>query len=243
MEIIPAIDLKNGTCVRLTQGRDEATTEYSGDPVAVAREWYRQGARWIHVVNLDGAFGRESSNVGILEKIIQEVPVNVEFGGGLRTLSDAYGALELGVRKIVLGTAAFENPDIVEMVLEKYGPERLIVALDALKGKVATRGWKHRTGFDVTEAARMFLGRGVKEVLYTDVERDGMMNGTDITTVQLLLETGVRVIASGGICSIDDVRALAGLRSPNVSGVIVGKALYERAVTLSDLINVAGEIC
>ena len=237
MEIIPAIDLKNGKAVRLLQGRDEATTEYSTDPVAVAEEWVMQGAARLHVVNLDGAFGRASGNMEVLRKIAGRVDARIEFGGGLRHKDDIAAALDAGVDKIVLGTVAVEQPDLLAETLGTIGADRVIVAIDAVGGKVATRGWRHVTDQSINDFALQMKESGVTEILYTDIERDGMLSGPDLGGLRLLAATGLHVIASGGVSSTEDVRAIASLQLRAIVGVIVGKALYERRVTVASLIN------
>ena len=236
MEIIPAIDLKNGRCVRLLQGRDDATTEYSADPVATALDWVRQGARRLHVVNLDGAFGRASNNLEILRRIVAETDATIEFGGGLRTIDDMERAFATGIDKIVLGTVAVEDPDIVDEALLQFQRDGVIVALDAIDGKVATRGWKQVSERTVEAMAAELKKRGVAEILYTDIRRDGMLTGPDLTTLSAVAHTGVNVIASGGVGSKTDVFALQDLHLGNLTGVIIGKALYEKKVNLAELI-------
>ncbi len=239
MVIIPAIDLKDGTCVRLTQGREDAATNYSGDPVAVAREWCRQGARVLHVVNLDGAFGRDSRNMNILRVIASEVSAAVHYGGGLRSVESMAEALDAGATRIVLGTVAVEKPVLLGEALRRFGAERVIVALDAMNGRVVTRGWKAVSDLPVASLARAVRNIGVKEILYTDVARDGMLAGPDLVPLSALAGTGLRVIASGGISSVADVRAVLSLGEAQISGLVVGKALYEGRVTLRELIEAA----
>ncbi len=238
MDIIPAIDLKNGKCVRLLQGRDDATTEYSSDPVAVAKRWEESGATRIHVVNLDGAFGRASGNLDIVRRIVREVNVDVQFGGGLRSTADLDAATATGVKKLVLGTMAIENKTLLSEYLRRMGADRIIVALDASGGKVATKGWTEVTEQPVLEVAKEMEQLGVKEILYTDISRDGMMNGPDLSTLKLLTsETGLEIIASGGISKSDDVLELARLGLPGISGVIIGKALYEGKIDLRQMLQ------
>jgi phosphoribosylformimino-5-aminoimidazole carboxamide ribotide isomerase len=241
MLIIPAIDLKNGKCVRLEQGRDDRTTVYSGDPAATAREWVRQGARRLHVVNLDGAFGRRSVNLDVVRSIVQSVDAEIEFGGGLRSLEAMRHALDAGIHKIVLGTVAVEQPRILSDALALLGPSRIIVALDGIGGKIATRGWTSVTEIAVEDLVRRLRGEGVEEVLYTDIERDGMLSGPDLPTLELLGSSGLRVIASGGVSSTADIAALRSLAGTPLFGVIVGKALYEKRVTLSELLAAVQE--
>jgi phosphoribosylformimino-5-aminoimidazole carboxamide ribotide isomerase len=238
MDIIPAIDLKNGKCVRLLQGRDEATTEYSSDPVAVAKRWQELGASRIHVVNLDGAFGRASGNVSIVRRIVDEVDAAVQFGGGLRSVTDIETAGATGAAKLVLGTIAIENIPLLSDCLRRFGPERIIVALDASNGKVATKGWTEVTERPVLEMAKEMEEMGIREILYTDISRDGMMKGPDLETLKVLAEkTGLGVIASGGVSSREDVLALASLGLKGITGVIIGKALYEGKIDLRQILE------
>ena len=237
IEIIPAIDLKGGKCVRLRQGRDEQTQEYSSDPVAVARGWISEGARRLHVVNLDGAFGRESGNLEFLRAIALEKNVSVQYGGGLRTHDAIDAAFAAGAAKVVLGTVAFAGGELLVDTISRHGAERVIVALDALKGKLALKGWTEVTGRNALDAAVAIRRSGVREILFTDIHRDGMMTGPDLRTLAELAGTGLDVIASGGVASADDVRAIIGLKRSNITGVIIGRALYEGAVELPHLIS------
>ena len=239
MQVIPAIDLKIGVCVRLRKGSENALTEYSPDPVTVAREWEQQGARRLHVVNLDGAFGRTSRNLDVLREIASHTEAIVEFGGGLRGYGDIERAFGSGADKAVLGTVAVESPDLVSRALGEYGPERVIVALDGRGGKIATRGWKETTGLLVLDLCKRMKELGVQEILYTDIERDGMLEGMDLALLQELAALDIDVIASGGLSSVEDLKSLISLGSPRVTGVVVGKALYEKRVSLEKLIEIA----
>jgi phosphoribosylformimino-5-aminoimidazole carboxamide ribotide isomerase len=237
MILIPAIDLKGGKCVRLRQGREDTTTVYSDDPVAVARHLVEEGAERLHVVNLDGAFGRTSVNLEVFGRIAAEANVVLEFGGGLRTLDDMRMAFDAGADKLVLGTAAIEQPALLALALVTFGPVRLIVALDAHNGLVATRGWTHVTGLRVLDATLMMKEQGVAELLYTDIGRDGMFSGTDNTTLRDLASVGVNIIASGGVGHLEDIRALRDMQLDRIIGVIVGKALYEEKFSLRDALR------
>ncbi len=237
MDIIPAIDLKNGKCVRLQQGKDEATTEYSADPVAVAVGWVRQGARRLHVVNLDGAFGRASGHLEILRRIATDTGVAVEYGGGLRSPEAVREALGAGAAQVVLGTVAVETPVLLRTIISETGPEQCIVALDTVRGKVSTRGWTQVSDIDVMDAVRQLSSSGVRQILHTDVARDGMLTGPDLDTLEAIARTGIGVIASGGVSSLDDIRALLGLQQPSLYGVIIGKALYEKKMTVQEAIR------
>jgi phosphoribosylformimino-5-aminoimidazole carboxamide ribotide isomerase len=238
MDIIPAIDLKNGKCVRLLQGRDEATTEYSSDPVAVAKRWRELGATRLHVVNLDGAFGRASDNIEIVRCICEGVDASVQFGGGLRSMEDMDRAIAVGVKKLVLGTIAIENKSLLSDSIRRIGTERIIVALDASHGKVATRGWKEITDRSVLDLAKELEEMGVEEILFTDISRDGMMNGPDLDTLKMLAETTtLRIIASGGVSDREDILALAQSGLEGITGVIIGKALYEGKIDLRQILK------
>jgi len=234
MQVIPAIDLKGGKCVRLLQGRDEDTTEYSADPVAVADEWVRQGARRIHVVNLDGAFGRESLNIEVFRAMASRHKVKWNFGGGLRTSEAVEAAFEAGATKAVVGTAAVKDPRFLATLLERFGAERITLALDAKGGQVVTHGWTETTSEGVVQLARRVHDLGVREILYTDVARDGMMNGPDVETLRLLAEVCPSVLASGGVASAADISQIVALLRPSITGVIIGKALYEKRVSLRE---------
>lgn len=237
MDVIPAIDLKNGLCVRLRQGRDDDTTSYSADPVAVAERWVSQGASRLHVVNLDGAFGRSSRNLDIIKAICSRVEAVVQCGGGIRSAEDAEAVLNAGCSKIVIGTSAVENLPFLRLLIKKYGPGRLIVALDTRDGKVATRGWTTLTEHDVLDVAKRMHDEGVAEILHTNILHDGMMIGADVETLQSLNAVGVSIIASGGISSVDDIRHLVSMKLANLRSVIVGKALYEGAIDLPKLLR------
>jgi phosphoribosylformimino-5-aminoimidazole carboxamide ribotide isomerase len=238
MDIIPAIDLKNSKCVRLQQGKDDSTTEYSADPVAVAVGWVQQGAKRLHVVDLDGAFGRASGHLEILRRMVVETGVAVQYGGGLRSPEAVHEALSAGAERVVLGTLAVENPLLLRTIVGETGPERCIVALDTVRGKVSTRGWTLVSDIDVLEAVRQLSSSGVREILHTDVARDGMLTGPDLETLEAIARTGIGVIASGGVSSLDDIRALLRLQQPSLCGVIIGKALYEKKMTVQEAIRV-----
>ncbi len=241
MEIIPAIDVKDGKCVRLLQGREDSEKVYAADPVGVAVRWSGEGARRLHLVNLDGAFGRESKTTEMLRSIASLTGVKVQFGGGLRSREAIREAFDAGASSVVLGTVALEDGDLLAETLREYGPERVIVAIDALDGKVAKRGWKEVTRINVHEAARDLRAAGVREILYTNIGRDGMMNGPDLVTLRDLAQTGLSVIASGGISSLLDVGALVAPGYEHITGAIIGKALYEGRIVLRAAIALAGK--
>lgn len=236
MDIIPAIDLKGGKCVRLRQGRDDATTEYSDDPLTVAEQWASLGAQRLHVVNLDGAFGRSSGNLDILRRIAERVDVRIQYGGGLRSLDAMEEVFAAGASKAVLGTVAVEDPGLLRDAVRGFGEAKIIVAIDAVGGKVATRGWQEVSGELAYDLARRLFDMGVREILTTDIERDGMMTGPDLEMLNHLAGIGLKVIASGGVSSIEDVMRIVDLRQQLITGVIIGKALYEKKIDLRSAI-------
>jgi phosphoribosylformimino-5-aminoimidazole carboxamide ribotide isomerase len=234
--VYPAIDMRQGRVVRLMQGDPDRETQYADDPLHVAHRWGEAGATWLHIVNLDGAFGeRSQENQAALERILT-IGLQVQFGGGMRDLEGIHWALDLGVSRAVVGTAAVENPALVEAALEAFGPERVAVGIDARQGKVRTHGWKETSSVAGVELAQQWADKGVRWVIFTDVARDGMGTGLNLdATVNLAQKTGLNVIAAGGIASLEDVRRTyeAGL-----SGVIIGRALYEGQVKLEDALRV-----
>jgi len=235
MIIYPAIDLHLGLCVRLRRGRLDAETSYSDDPVAVARRWASQGAEWLHVVNLDGAFELGSTNLRVAGQIAAAVDIPLQIGGGFRTLADIQGALELGMARVILGTVALEQPSVVSQAVEEFGPQRILVSIDSRRGKVAVRGWQQLSQISALALGQSVRAQGVRRVVYTDIARDGMLTGVNVeATRQLAKRTGLRIIASGGVASLDDVRALQGIECCGVEGVIIGQALYSGAISLPD---------
>lgn len=236
--ILPAIDLREGRCVRLVQGRLEEELTFSGDPVAVAREWESQGAEWLHVVNLDGAFGLASENLKVLERLLKEVSISVQFGGGMRDLKSIQKTLALGVARVILGTIAVREPEVVKVALEKFGGEKIAAGIDARQGWAATHGWQETSPIRALELARRMEDLGIQRAVFTDIERDGMLAGPNIEAIRELAEgTNLKIIASGGISSLADIRALAELEPLGVEGVILGRALYEGRVDLREAIG------
>ncbi len=237
MIIFPAIDLRKGRVVRLLQGRAEAETLYSDDPAQTAERWQGEGAEWLHVVNLDGAFGDDASaNLRELARILDSVSIPVQFGGGLRGMASIDKAYSFGVTRVVLGTAAIENPALVTDAIAEFGAERVVVGIDARNGIAATRGWRDESPIRATDLARQMRERGVTRIVYTDIARDGMLDGVDAQAIaQLGRETRLRIIASGGVANINDIAALN--TYPEIEGVIVGKALYTGAVNLREAID------
>jgi len=236
--IYPAIDLRGGQCVRLYQGDYAQETVY-GDPVEAALRWQAQGAQWLHVVDLDGAKEGKPVNVDVIARIVQNVSIPVQTGGGLRREEDLEALFSRGVQRVILGTAAIENPEMVKRVLKRYGGRQVAIGLDAKDGYVATWGWLNNSEVRTEELARELAAHGAETFIFTDISRDGTLRGPNVAAIRALAETGVgEVIASGGVSRLDDLRALRQLKDVGVGGVIVGKALYSGAFTLSEALRV-----
>jgi len=235
MLIIPAIDLKDGQCVRLKQGDMQQATVYSSDPAAMARKWQDEGASLLHVVDLNGAFEGQPKNLAQVEAIAAAVSIPIEVGGGIRSLDTVRMYLGVGARRIVMGTTALKHREVLEEILEVF-PERVVVSIDAKNGMVATDGWKTVTGISATEAVKSLAGLAISAVIYTDIARDGMMEGPNMSSLKLIVDASpVPVIASGGITSIEDIIAIKAL-GPRIEGVVLGKALYEGKINLRKVI-------
>lgn len=242
MDLYPAIDLRGGRCVRLYQGDYDRETTYGDDPVAQARAFADEGAAWIHVVDLDAARTGEPVNRPVVAAIAAAVDVPVQTGGGVRTEADADALVDAGVARVVLGTAALEDPDLVRRLAARMA---VAVGLDARGGEVAVRGWEQGSGRDVLAVARSFADAGVAALVVTDIGRDGTLEGPDLAGLtDVLAATEVDVIASGGVGGLDDLRALAAVGADGaggrpLAGAIVGRALYERAFTLTEALEAA----
>ena len=229
MLLIPAIDLKDGRCVRLRQGDMNDETVFSEDPAAVARHWMEQGARRLHLVDLNGAVAGKPRNQAAVKAIVNAVGdrIPVQLGGGIRDLDTIERYLDGGISYVIIGTAAVKNPGFLQDACTAF-PGQIMVGLDARDGKVATDGWSKLTGHDVLDLARKFEGYGVESVVYTDIGRDGMLSGVNIeATVRLARELRVPVYASGGVAGLDDVDRLCAIESEGIEGAILGRALYE----------------
>jgi len=238
MNIYPAIDLRNGKVVRLKYGDPNQQTTYSDDPIKTARHWAEAGASWIHVINLDGAFGDEAGaavNRSLLQSLAT-VGARIQFGGGLRSITDVEAALSRGAARIVIGTLAIEKPNALREAVERFGSDRVVVGLDAQQGRVKTRGWQNDGGIDVIAIGRQIQSAGVNLVVHTDIGRDGDLSGVNgAASIDLARETGLQVIASGGVNSIEDVLRLKD--QTGIEGVIIGRALYTGAIDLKQLFS------
>jgi len=238
MIVIPAIDLKDGKCVRLTQGRADQERVYDQDPVGVARAFERAGARMLHVVDLDGAFRGKTANLAAIEAIVRAVGIPVELGGGMRKMADIDGMLARGVDSVIVGTMAVKQPHLFEEALYRFGGDRLQLGIDARDGKVAVNGWTDGTELEAVEFGRRWKALGVERVIFTDIARDGTLAGPNVEAVRrFTAETGLRVTASGGVSSQEDLERLSGLEELGVDRVIVGKALYEGRVNLAQALR------
>jgi phosphoribosylformimino-5-aminoimidazole carboxamide ribotide isomerase len=234
MILYPAIDIMDGKAVRLVQGRFEDATTYHDDPLDAAKSWVEAGARFLHVVDLDGARAGEPRSLEHLRRIVQGTGVPVQYGGGLRTLPAVREALRAGAERAIVGTAAFSDIDFLDDIVSSFGP-RVVVSVDVKDGMIATAGWTQTTQMPAGDAIHRLTARGVRSFVYTDVSRDGKLNGPDLDGVKRVADAvRGRFLYSGGIGSLDDLRALAKLRQVNLAGVIAGKALYEKRFTVAE---------
>jgi len=240
MEIIPAIDLLDGKCVRLYQGDYSQSQVFDENPVAVAKQWVEQGATRLHLVDLDGAKTGESVNLKSIEAIVKAVPIAVEVGGGLRDRTSVATLLNMGVRWAILGTVAVENPELVAQLCQEF-PEKIIVGIDARNGKVATRGWLETSEVTAQNLAQQMAQMGVAEIIYTDIHRDGTLQGPNLEALrELATNLSIPVIASGGVSSLTDLLSLLALEPLGVRGAIVGRAIYTGDVSLKEAIQAVG---
>jgi phosphoribosylformimino-5-aminoimidazole carboxamide ribotide isomerase len=242
MLLIPAIDLKNGQCVRLRQGLRESAKVYDGDPVETALKFEGEGARLLHVVDLDGAFGESHSpNRTVAGRIIGAVKIPVQFGGGMRSVGDVRWMLETGAHRVVVGTLAVESRETLSELVALYGT-RVAVGIDAKLGQVVTHGWERGGQVTAVELAREVARAGVERVVYTDVGRDGMLEGVNVEQTRLVARaSGLKVTASGGVSSLSDIERVAEASADGVDSVIIGRALYEKRFTLQEALRMVGE--
>jgi phosphoribosylformimino-5-aminoimidazole carboxamide ribotide isomerase len=238
MIVIPAIDIKNGKCVRLLQGRMDAETVFSDDPAAVGRRWENDGATLIHIVDLDGAVGKRPVNLDTVRKIIDRVNVPVQVGGGIRDIETIRMYLDQGVSRVIIGTEAIKNPDLVKSACREF-PGQIVVGIDAKAGKVAIEGWTKTTEVTAIDLAGQFQDCGVAAINFTDIERDGMRTGPNLAeTEKLARAISIPVVASGGVSSIEDIKNLLPLAAAGVVGVITGRALYDGSLDLKAAIAI-----
>ena len=236
MIVIPAIDLKEGKCVRLEQGLMDRDTVFNDNPGAQAKIWQDQGAELLHIVDLDGAFAGEPRNRSAIESIIASLTIPAQLGGGIRDIATIEAYLSLGLSRVIIGTAAQRNPELVKEACRKF-PGKIVVGIDARNGMVAVQGWAEVTDITAVDLARKFEDCGVSAIIYTDISRDGMMGGPNIEATRSLAESiRIPVIASGGVSRLQDIENLMAIEASGVSGVITGKAIYSGALSLAEAI-------
>lgn len=241
MIIFPAIDIRGGKCVRLLKGDFAKETVFSDKPEEMAKKWQAQGAEFLHLVDLDGALAGKSQNLATVEKILAAVDIPVELGGGIRTMENIDDVLALGVRRVILGSVAVRDPELVREACAKYG-DRIVVGIDAKDGIVAVDGWGVSGDVEATALAREMKKAGVKTIIYTDISRDGTLSGVNVeATAKLARESGVAIVASGGVKSIADIEALKPYEKDGIEGVIVGKSIYMGTLDLAKAIEIAAK--
>ncbi|MBT9775786.1 1-(5-phosphoribosyl)-5-[(5-phosphoribosylamino)methylideneamino]imidazole-4-carboxamide isomerase [Clostridium sp. MCC353] len=234
MQLYPAIDIKNGACVRLTQGLFDNVKVYSDTPADMAALWVSQGASFLHLVDLDGALAGRSVNEEAIRKIVSSVTVPVQLGGGIRSREAVKNMLDLGISRVIIGTKAVENPEFIRDLVAEFGSERIVVGVDAKDGMVAVEGWEKISALTASGLCMKMKEYGVKHIVYTDISKDGMLSGPNVEyTRKLTEETGLDIIASGGVSSMED---LACLYQAGIRGAIIGKALYEKRVDLKEAV-------
>lgn len=234
MHIYPAIDIKNGQCVRLKQGRFDDMTVYGSDPVAMAKKFVSMGASYLHIVDLDGARMGAGYNSGIISRIIESCKIPVQTGGGIRTMRDIEDRISIGVSRVILGTAAISNPEIIKEAVKVYG-DKIAVGIDAINGRVAIHGWEKVSNVSAIDLCKNMKELGVKTIIYTDISKDGMMIGPNIEGTKEIVEaTGIDIIASGGVSSVLDIEKAD---EAGAHGVIIGKALYQGSINLTEVVN------
>lgn len=241
MEVIPAIDLLDGKCVRLYQGNYDRASIFNDNPVEVARQWAEQGATRLHVVDLDGAKAGKSVNLSVIEAIATAIEIPVQVGGGLRDRAGVAKLLDTGVQRAILGTVAVEKPELVTQLCNEF-PEQIVVGIDARNGMVATRGWIETSEVAATDLAQRMAQQGAAAIIYTDIHRDGTLSGPNMDALRELAESiDIPVIASGGVSSLTDLLSLLSLEPIGVTGVIVGKAIYTGDVSLKEAVRAVGD--
>ncbi len=234
MQLYPAIDMKNGKCVRLTQGLFDNVKVYGDSPADMAKLWASQGATFLHLVDLDGALAGHSVNESAIRAIVEQVKTPVELGGGLRSREAVQYMLDLGVSRCIIGTKAAQQPEFIRELVDQFGPERIVAGVDAKDGMVAVEGWERTSALTALELCLKMKGYGVRHIVYTDISRDGMLTGPNVPYTKMLTEkTGLDVIASGGVSSMEDLETLY---KNGIQGAIIGKALYENRIHLPEAI-------
>ena len=239
MIIFPAIDIRGGKCVRLEEGRFDRETVFAENPLDAAKKWVAAGTRWLHIVDLDGARAGKPMNLKVVAEIAKRFGVNIQLGGGIRTAENVHDALAAGINRVILGSIAVRSPELVRQVCAEYG-DRIVIGIDARGAEVAVDGWEKSGLMQVNELAMRMKEVGATRIIYTDISRDGMLTGVNVTaTLELAMASGLPVIASGGVKGLEDVLALQPLSDKGIEGVIIGKALYTGAIALPDALRAA----
>jgi len=237
MIVIPAIDIKNGQCVRLSEGRFDNSEIYSDDPVKVAVKWEAQGAQYLHLVDLDGARDGQLINISTIQKVVKEVSIPIQVGGGIRTYQEVEMLVNFGVARIIIGTVLWNNKKLTERLFHEF-PGKIIAGVDARDGYVAIDGWQSMTAVNAFDFAGKMEGLGAKRIIYTDIKRDGMMKGPNVNSIEKMLShIKIPLIAAGGVTTLDDIRKLKRLEDLGLEAVIIGKALYKKTVLLENAIS------
>lgn len=240
MIIFPAIDIKDGQCVRLVQGRAEDKTIYSNEPAKIAQGFAKAGAEWLHVVDLDGAFSGKPTNTKAIEAIRARINIPFQVGGGLRSLQDVELLLKIGANRVIIGTKAVSSPDFIKELLDKFGPEQIVLGVDAKKGMVATEGWVNTHQVSALDFGKQMQELGVRYAVYTDIAKDGLLKGPNLTaTKEMALTSQLKIIASGGVTSLEDLQEIKALERDGVIGAIIGKAIYEGELDLSQALEIS----
>lgn len=240
MIIFPAIDIRGGQCVRLVKGDFAKETVFSQRPEIMAKRWEDEGGEYLHLVDLDGARAGQSRNLDVVEMILKTINIPVELGGGIRTMDNIKRVLEMGVTRVILGSIAVKDPELVKTACKEYGSERIVVGIDAKDGIVAVDGWGVSGEVKATELAKRMADGGVKHIIYTDISRDGTLIGVNAkATAEIAKVSGIKVVASGGVSSIEDIKLVKEYEQDGIEGVIVGKSIYTGALSLPEAIKVA----
>ena len=240
MIIFPAIDIRGGKCVRLIKGDFNQETVFSDRPEIMAKKWQDEGGKYLHLVDLDGALAGKSQNLATVEMILKTVDIPVELGGGIRTMENIETVLDMGVSRVILGSVAVKNPQLVKDACKKYGSERIVVGIDAKDGIVAVDGWGVSGNVEAKELAKKMALGGVKHIIYTDISRDGTLSGVNAqATAEIARYSGAKVVASGGVSSIEDIKLLKQYEQDGIEGVIVGKSIYTGSLSLPEALKIA----
>lgn len=238
MIVFPAIDIKDGKCVRLTQGEFDKVKVFSDKPYEMALNWEKAGAKYIHLVDLDGALEGELKNRETIRQILNKISIPAQIGGGIRNIERIKELLDMGISRVILGTSAIKNPEMVKEAVEKFGSERIVIGIDAKNGKVAIKGWVEVTEKDAVELANDMKNIGITRIIYTDIAKDGMLTGINIKELKnIAIKSGLKVIASGGVSSIEDIKIVKENESIGIEGVITGKAIYEGKLDLYEALK------